>query len=41
MASGIILAQAFRMWTERQEERSGDGGAVQADVETTKTNETP
>lgn len=34
MATGIILAQAFRIWTERQEVRSGDGGAA-------KTNETP
>lgn len=34
MATGIILAQAFRIWTERQERRSGDGGAA-------KTNETP
>jgi BASS family bile acid:Na+ symporter len=34
MATGIILAQAFRIWTERQERNNGDGGAVQ-------TSETP
>lgn len=47
MATGIILAQAFRIWTERQERNNGDGGAVGTvgavgtDVETTKTNEAP